>query len=85
MSIIFSSFFFIAKNRMDTEWLNSRSEGYSDDAPGDLCSLTQLDEESVLQTLKTRFDNGDIYSYAGNCLIAVNPYKFYPIYNPKVR
>ena len=70
---------------MDTDWVNSRSEGYSDDAPGDLCSLAQIDEQSLLQTLKTRFENGDIYSYAGNCLIAVNPYKFFPIYNPKVR
>lgn len=32
---------------------------------------------------QARFKKGHIYTYVGSILIAVNPFKFYPIYNPK--
>ena len=70
---------------MDTDWINFRSETISTMNAADLCSLPDVSEEALLETLKSRFNNGDIYSYVGNSLIAVNPYKFFPIYNPKVR
>ena len=49
----------------------------------DLCNLPDLNETTLLENLKQRFDNGNIYTYVGSILIAVNPFKFYPIYNPK--
>ena len=30
-----------------------------------------------------RFNSGHIYTYIGPILVAVNPFKFFPIYNPK--
>ncbi|KAM9831513.1 LOW QUALITY PROTEIN: unconventional myosin-IXb [Neosynchiropus ocellatus] len=49
----------------------------------DLCNLPVLNEESILNNLRTRFYKKKIYTYAGSILIAVNPFKFLPIYNPK--
>ncbi|RWS29857.1 unconventional myosin-IXa-like isoform X2 [Leptotrombidium deliense] len=49
----------------------------------DLCQLPDLTEQTLLENLKARFDKGHIYTYVGSILIAVNPFKFYPIYNPK--
>ena len=37
----------------------------------------------MLLCLKARFSAKSIYTYAGTILIAVNPYYFYQIYNPK--
>lgn len=42
-----------------------------------------LSENILLENLKRRFEAGHIYTYVGNILIAVNPFKFHPIYNPK--
>lgn len=49
----------------------------------DLCQLLDLNESTLLENLKQRFVAGHIYTYVGSILIAVNPFKFYPIYNPK--
>ncbi|XP_032902975.1 unconventional myosin-IXb isoform X3 [Amblyraja radiata] len=49
----------------------------------DLCKLPSLTQETILQTFKTRFLKRKIYTYAGSILIAINPFKFLPIYNPK--
>ena len=49
----------------------------------DLCQLPILNEQTLLENLSARFHSGHIYTYVGNILIAVNPFKFYPIYNPK--
>uniref|UniRef100_A0A336MC75 CSON014883 protein n=1 Tax=Culicoides sonorensis TaxID=179676 RepID=A0A336MC75_CULSO len=49
----------------------------------DLCQLPDLSENILLENLKRRFEAGHIYTYIGNILIAVNPFKFHPIYNPK--
>ena len=49
----------------------------------DLCILEELCEETMLSCLKARFSAKSIYTYAGTILIAVNPYYFYQIYNPK--
>ncbi|XP_029987922.1 unconventional myosin-IXb isoform X3 [Sphaeramia orbicularis] len=49
----------------------------------DLCNLPVLDEDSILNNLRTRFHKRKIYTYAGSILIAINPFKFLPIYNPK--
>ncbi|XP_073784076.1 unconventional myosin-IXb isoform X4 [Danio rerio] len=49
----------------------------------DLCNLPDLTEESILETLRHRFHKQKIYTFASNILIAVNPFKFLPIYNPR--
>ncbi|KAL7305793.1 hypothetical protein TKK_0002041 [Trichogramma kaykai] len=49
----------------------------------DLCQLPDLNERTLLDNLRARFEAGNIYTYVGSILIAVNPFKFYPIYNPK--
>lgn len=49
----------------------------------DLCNLPELTEESILGTLRHRFQKQKIYTFASNILIAVNPFKFLPIYNPR--
>lgn len=49
----------------------------------DLCNLPDLNEQTLLQNLKARFSNSNIYTYVGSILIALNPFKFFPIYNPK--
>uniref|UniRef100_A0A8C7CNX4 Myosin IXB n=1 Tax=Oncorhynchus kisutch TaxID=8019 RepID=A0A8C7CNX4_ONCKI len=49
----------------------------------DLCNLPVLNESSILDNLRNRFHKKKIYTYAGSILIAINPFKFLPIYNPK--
>ena len=49
----------------------------------DLCNLPDLNETTLMDNLRSRFENGNIYTYIGSILISVNPFKFYPIYNPK--
>uniref|UniRef100_A0A8C9Z113 Myosin IXB n=1 Tax=Sander lucioperca TaxID=283035 RepID=A0A8C9Z113_SANLU len=49
----------------------------------DLCNLPVLNEDSILNNLRKRFYKKKIYTYAGSILIAINPFKFLPIYNPK--
>ncbi|XP_066994097.2 unconventional myosin-IXa isoform X2 [Anabrus simplex] len=49
----------------------------------DLCQLPDLNEQTLLDNLRARFIGGHIYTYVGSILIAVNPFKFHPIYNPK--
>ncbi|XP_051034128.1 unconventional myosin-IXb isoform X3 [Phodopus roborovskii] len=49
----------------------------------DLCNLPELTEANLLHNLKLRFMQHKIYTYAGSILVAINPFKFLPIYNPK--
>ena len=49
----------------------------------DLCNLPDLNESTLMENLRTRFNAGHIYTYVGTILIALNPFKFFPIYNPK--
>ncbi|XP_051551345.1 unconventional myosin-IXb isoform X3 [Myxocyprinus asiaticus] len=49
----------------------------------DLCNLPVLNEDSILANLRNRFQKKKIYTYAGSILVAINPFKFLPIYNPK--
>ncbi|XP_048198470.1 unconventional myosin-IXb isoform X3 [Perognathus longimembris pacificus] len=49
----------------------------------DLCDLPKLTEGALLETLRRRFLQHKIYTYAGSILLAVNPFRFLPIYNPK--
>ncbi|MFS7988914.1 putative myosin ATPase [Helianthus anomalus] len=44
----------------------------------DMTKLAYLHEPGVLRNLKSRFDMDEIYTYTGNILIAVNPFKRIP-------
>ncbi len=49
----------------------------------DLVDLPVLNEEILIRNLENRFKKGRIYTYVGGILIAINPFKYFPIYNPK--
>ncbi|XP_078392378.1 myosin-7-like [Cetorhinus maximus] len=50
----------------------------------DIAMLTHLNEASVLHNLKQRYSNWMIYTYSGLFCVAVNPYKWLPVYTPTV-
>ncbi|XP_077153818.1 unconventional myosin-Ia isoform X1 [Ranitomeya variabilis] len=50
---------------------------------GDMILLDSLSEDSLLQNLKERFQHDEIYTYIGNVVISVNPYKQLSIYTPE--
>ncbi|OCT92843.1 unconventional myosin-Ia [Xenopus laevis] len=50
---------------------------------GDMILLESLSEDSLLVNLKERFKSDEIYTYIGNVVISVNPYKQLPIYTPE--
>ena len=45
-----------------------------------MITLADLNEASVLWNLRIRYDNHNIYSYIGNLLVAVNPWRMFDIY-----
>nr|XP_033794871.1 unconventional myosin-Ia isoform X3 [Geotrypetes seraphini] len=47
---------------------------------GDMVLLDPLSEDSMIKNLKTRFNQNEIYTYIGNVVISINPYKPLPIY-----
>ncbi|XP_038052103.1 myosin-IIIb-like [Patiria miniata] len=47
----------------------------------DLATLESLDEKAILEELKRRYANDIIYTYIGDILIAINPYKPLSIYS----
>ncbi|XP_030052520.1 unconventional myosin-Ia isoform X2 [Microcaecilia unicolor] len=50
---------------------------------GDMVLLDPLSEDSMIKNLKTRFNEDEIYTYIGNVVISINPYKPLPIYSPE--
>ncbi|OWF39552.1 myosin-IIIb-like [Mizuhopecten yessoensis] len=55
-------------------------KGYSDD----LAHLSDLDEQTILKELKDRYERDIIYTYIGDILVSVNPYKDLTIYGDAV-
>ncbi|XP_036059323.1 myosin-15 [Onychomys torridus] len=50
----------------------------------DLSLLLHLNEASVLHTLRRRYDHWIIYTYSGLFCVAINPYKWLPVYQKEV-
>ncbi|XP_053564146.1 unconventional myosin-Ia [Bombina bombina] len=50
---------------------------------GDMVLLDSLSEDFLLQNLKERFKEDEIYTYIGNVVISVNPYKQLSIFTPE--
>ncbi|KAM7386501.1 hypothetical protein PAMA_009217 [Pampus argenteus] len=50
----------------------------------DMANLTFLNEASVLENLRSRYVSMRIYTYSGLFCVAINPYKWLPIYGARV-
>ncbi|XP_023667480.2 myosin-IIIb [Paramormyrops kingsleyae] len=50
----------------------------------DLAALSDLDEKSLLEALSQRFSQNHIYTYIGDILVSVNPFKYLPLYEKEV-
>ncbi|KAI7906682.1 P-loop containing nucleoside triphosphate hydrolase protein [Cokeromyces recurvatus] len=50
----------------------------------DLTNLSYLNEPSVLNTIRTRYFQRNIYTYSGIVLIAANPFANVPLYEPDI-
>ncbi|KAJ1118881.1 hypothetical protein NDU88_007068 [Pleurodeles waltl] len=50
----------------------------------DLATLSELTDSSLLYEIQKRFSHSQIYTYIGNILLLVNPYKELPIYSTMV-
>ena len=49
-----------------------------------MANLTFLNEASVIDVLRTRYEEFLIYTYSGLFCVTVNPYKMLPVYKPYV-
>ena len=49
-----------------------------------LINLPYLHEPAILHCLQNRYVGGDIYTYTGPILIALNPFKAVPLYTPPI-
>lgn len=68
---------------LDTNLMKFMEQKAAGESYSDLCSLPDLNETTLLDNLKQRFYEKRIYTYVGTILIAINPFTYYPIYNPK--
>uniref|UniRef100_A0A8C3XQK5 Myosin XVI n=1 Tax=Chelydra serpentina TaxID=8475 RepID=A0A8C3XQK5_CHESE len=50
----------------------------------DLATLSELTDSSLLYEIQKRFSNNQIYTYVGDILLLVNPFKELPIYSTMV-
>ena len=50
----------------------------------DLCNISDLNEMSILHSLRIRFKQDHIYTNVSTILISVNPFKQLPIYTPQI-
>lgn len=51
--------------------------------PDDLSTLEVLDENTIVHSLRGRFQNDNFYTYIGDILVAVNPCRPIPVYDTK--
>lgn len=51
----------------------------------DLATLSRLDNDILVDQLRGRYAIDDIYTYLGDILVAVNPYRPLPLYTEEVR
>jgi myosin-5 len=50
----------------------------------DVVVLSELTEEIILDVLQTRYAHHDIYTSAGNVLMAINPFSPVPLYTNQI-
>ncbi|KAL9967896.1 hypothetical protein ACROYT_G026203 [Oculina patagonica] len=49
----------------------------------DMVLLEPLTEDSLLENLWDRYNNKDIYTYIGNVVVSINPYRKFNLYTPE--
>lgn len=47
----------------------------------DVAQLADLDDETVADNLRERFEHGEVFTFAGSILLVLNPYMRLPIYD----
>jgi hypothetical protein len=62
--------------------VNDQSDFPSTDGVDDMVNMAQLHDASLLHNIEKRFHRRQIYTYAGDTLIAVNPYVLIPLSSP---
>lgn len=50
------------------------------DGVPDMTHISDIDVAGINENLAVRYKRDEIYTYSGTILVAVNPYKFLPIY-----
>ncbi|KXJ10319.1 Unconventional myosin-VIIa [Exaiptasia diaphana] len=66
--------------RSEAERLSRMHPGSINDVE-DMIQLGDLTEAGILRNLLIRYQAAKIYTYIGTVLVAVNPYKFFPVYD----
>ncbi|KXJ11656.1 Unconventional myosin-Ib [Exaiptasia diaphana] len=51
---------------------------------GDMVLLDPLTEDAVMENLWERYNSKDIYTYIGNVVVSINPYRKFPLYTREV-
>ena len=46
-----------------------------------MVNLTTLDEHSMMDNLRVRFDRGEVYTTCGRIVVSVNPFRWLPLYS----
>eukprot|EP00039_Didymoeca_costata_P021881 m.3158 g.3158 ORF g.3158 m.3158 type:complete len:1082 (-) comp2700_c0_seq1:73-3318(-) len=57
----------------------------NDTSTPDLAKIGQLDENTILTTLQKRYAEGNIYTYVGDIILAVNPFEQLPLYTKEMK
>ena len=47
----------------------------------DMVNLTTLDEHSMMENLRLRFNAGEVYTTCGRIVVSVNPFRWLPLYS----
>ncbi|CAF1290704.1 unnamed protein product, partial [Didymodactylos carnosus] len=63
----------------DNPWMSKQKNPNDIDNENDLAQLAYLDEQTLIQSLKRRFEKTLIYTYIGDILIVINPKQYLPI------
>lgn len=75
----------VSSTQSGDDVLDARPRDNDEESPvEDLVRLTHLHEPAILHNLERRFSAGNIYTYTGPILIAVNPFKDLNLYNDSI-
>lgn len=70
---------------LEFEWIKRREVGSVEFSKiSDMTALTYLNEPEIIECLRRRYEIDLLYTATGPILIAVNPYKYLPIYGEDV-